>query len=511
MKEQTSVFGRQVRHQLLSEKKILDSFGQSSLDEIVDALKAVLDDSHAKYVKIVEMIEAAALGNDEIFSKWQSAQARVNEEAFGIVDWAVLLDELAQADAGQNDVLDETAGERARIREKIPTSIVNPAPMDIEPLPFVLTALEEAGEVRDGAEESRSEEPSHTLETSPPTPESKEALVSQIEEMAAAKRMELETIHTEKVRVIKEHEEKLISDCNERIGVRTAQLKKLKDSLADVIGTGIENEFEMKLKSDQEGKIGAEINKLTRDLGRKIERIKKKSEQELSKAGLRQKKILEQFENQIQKSQDTYQTIEHSGLFLMEDIMNREQSRSQDNKTVLSFLSSAKQEIDASGLQVETLKEYRDRSTMLLSQYQDQEVQEEAIAVLSALVFSSLEGQSKGKIISELIGALVGSAASPAARSLSELARDDRFVFRISEKDAATVLGLVNDDVQAIKRAVILLISNQLYLERNRVIPKLSKKLSRDMQNELINTFSENRSSPIIKEICELGYIKAPA
>lgn len=506
MTEQRSEFNRQVAHQILFEKKILSSFTRASIDDIVSALKSVLSVNSKKYARIIEMIEAAGLGNDEIFEKWKSIEGRLNAEAFGIVDWSVLLDELAQNTADQNELLEQTAGERAQIRKKIPTSIVKSTPMDSDPLPLILTSLPELGSV---STEGEATDPGSRGTPPPPAPESKEQLVRQIEALAAEKRQALAELHEEQSRVIREHEEKLIHDSKQRALERIDQLERLKSELKGLIGSAETSSFESRLSGEMEQRVDREVETLTRQLSVQIESIRAKSRDELKKAQGREREVLARLEEQIQQARQTYDSLEHSGLFSVKGVLGQAPSGLSDPPAVLEFLTAAQKEIIAEELPDETLKLYRDRSMLYLREFEDEAVQRASAAVLSALVFSSLEGQSKGKIISQLIRILDGCASNLAAGSLAEIARDERFVFRLSEEDAAHVARLIQCERDDVRRAVILLLANQLYLARNGVIPKLSKKLSRQLQNELINTFAEDREAPIIAEIRDLGYIQS--
>jgi hypothetical protein len=69
-------------------------------------------------------------------------------------------------------------------------------------------------------------------------------------------------------------------------------------------------------------------------------------------------------------------------------------------------------------------------------------------------------------------------------------------------------MRLVGSPLEPIRRAAVLLIAKQLYLERNGVIPQLSKRLSRGLRNELIIAFTQNNVTSMLKELRELGYIK---
>ena len=170
MTGQVSEFQKQVSHQILSEKKIVGSFEVDSERNIIAALTNVLRDSTSRYNKIVEMLEAASLGSDEIFPKWQTIQKRLNEEAFGIVDWSILLEELKEARTNQEQLLSDTTGERARLRGEIPTSFVRSPDPYIEPSPFPIVTAEEIKADDDVAEKI----PLELTELVPTAPESKE-------------------------------------------------------------------------------------------------------------------------------------------------------------------------------------------------------------------------------------------------------------------------------------------------------------------------------------------------
>ena len=101
---------------------------------------------------------------------------------------------------------------------------------------------------------------------------------------------------------------------------------------------------------------------------------------------LREKRIGEQFESQIETAHSTYKVIEDSGLFSLKEMMAMKPEDDVEKASAKSFLASAKEQISGGQATNEALKKLRDKSALLMAQNQDEEILKGVIRILRSLI-----------------------------------------------------------------------------------------------------------------------------